>query len=382
MVSKLYEATKLIISVALIIQFQTLLKGVVLRGDMEPPTETQNNFYNRVQVDALLNAGFEVQFSVDGGANWHKTQTNEDLFYRFRNSQTPNANWSLPIKLIVGPQGEKGDTGDPLLWENLTPVQKAELRVNPNLLINGNFKVWQRGKNFVNDANIVQQITADRWWLWTNHNVGDVSSIIKNNDHVIMNKTAGTGYSILYQRVDIGFLKPSTTYTFTVEAAVPVGKNISLRVRNSGLKFDKQQPINGTATKAIYSVNFTTPQSLAAGGLFFEIMVWLSSNTSIKIYRTKLEKGDKFTGFTEQNYALDLLECQRYYQVLSYNVYVKQDYVRHAVTLFTPMRAIPTIALLSGDMWEGAATTKDSFAFFFPASATSKKFTCALSAEL
>ncbi|UDQ98965.1 hypothetical protein AAEX28_02480 [Lentisphaerota bacterium WC36G] len=84
--------------------------GSVL-ADSEPPEEQQSNFYNKTQVDALLNAGFAVQFSVDGVNDYHDVQTDDDCFFRFKNSQTINGEWSEAIKLLRGADGNDGLNG-------------------------------------------------------------------------------------------------------------------------------------------------------------------------------------------------------------------------------------------------------------------------------
>ncbi|UDQ96809.1 hypothetical protein AAEX28_07060 [Lentisphaerota bacterium WC36G] len=75
------------------------------------PTSVDDGNYNAAQVDALLNAGFAVQFSVDGVNDYHDVQTDDDCFFRFKNSQTINGEWSEAIKLLRGADGNDGLNG-------------------------------------------------------------------------------------------------------------------------------------------------------------------------------------------------------------------------------------------------------------------------------
>lgn len=88
--------------------------GVRNRVDMggAEPTALVENFYTVSQVNALLSAAYDVEFSADG-VSWHSPQVPEtDKHFRFRNSQVEGAEWSTGIQLPEGAKGAKGDKGD------------------------------------------------------------------------------------------------------------------------------------------------------------------------------------------------------------------------------------------------------------------------------
>lgn len=78
------------------------------------PESADPEYYTSAQIRALLNAGYEMEFSADG-ESWHTEQADGDLYYHYRNRQIGGA-WSDKImtpKGEKGDKGDKGDTGDP-----------------------------------------------------------------------------------------------------------------------------------------------------------------------------------------------------------------------------------------------------------------------------
>lgn len=67
------------------------------------PGDPVSNYYVKTEVDALLRAGRDLQYSVDGSTLWHDTQATEDRYWRER---YPDGEWSAAIAMVVGPAGE------------------------------------------------------------------------------------------------------------------------------------------------------------------------------------------------------------------------------------------------------------------------------------
>lgn len=75
------------------------------------PSEEQTENLVAPTVAAMLAYGFALQFSVDGETDWHSTQdATADQFYRFR-SKSGSGDWSDPILIPKGVDGEDGDDG-------------------------------------------------------------------------------------------------------------------------------------------------------------------------------------------------------------------------------------------------------------------------------
>jgi hypothetical protein len=67
------------------------------------PAANNPEYLNAAQVNALLKAGYELQFSIDGSTLWHDTQATEDLYWRYR---YPGGVWSDGIAMVIGPKGD------------------------------------------------------------------------------------------------------------------------------------------------------------------------------------------------------------------------------------------------------------------------------------
>lgn len=62
---------------------------------------TGMNVYMKAETDALLRAGRDLQFSVDGSTSWHDTQVPADLYWRER---YPEGEWSVAIAMPLAPE--------------------------------------------------------------------------------------------------------------------------------------------------------------------------------------------------------------------------------------------------------------------------------------
>jgi hypothetical protein len=67
------------------------------------PATADPEYYDSQQIDALLKAGYELQFSIDSSTLWHDTQAAEDLYWRYR---YPGGVWSDGIAMVIGPKGD------------------------------------------------------------------------------------------------------------------------------------------------------------------------------------------------------------------------------------------------------------------------------------
>jgi hypothetical protein len=179
---------------------------------------------------------------------------------------------------------------------------------NPNLLINGDFQIWQRGESF---SNIENKYTADRW-------------MIKN----AKSKTP---------LVEKSVLTPNGT---------PMCQSMHIQDtadENTYLAYNFETAIKGTYTLSFWYFS-TTPIStyIHGNGSYVKLMdltassVWISAHVSFyanavdfiniihamnagECYITgiKLEVGTSVTPFSPKLYAEELALCQRYYSKLS-----------------------------------------------------------------
>lgn len=71
------------------------------------PVPIEPDYLTAAQVRALLAAGMECEFSLDG-TEWHLEQTSSDSFVRFRLRGESSGVWSDAVTLVVGPKGDPG----------------------------------------------------------------------------------------------------------------------------------------------------------------------------------------------------------------------------------------------------------------------------------
>ena len=91
-----------------IVLLQSQVNAHALVGDYEStgPVATED-YYTRTQIDAIIRAGMEIQYSVDG-ETWDAT-AQTGYYMRFRNSALGGA-WSDPIR-TRGQDGQDGQDG-------------------------------------------------------------------------------------------------------------------------------------------------------------------------------------------------------------------------------------------------------------------------------
>ena len=108
-------------------------------------------------------------------------------------------------------------TNLPYLWGKI--VGKIP---NPNLLINGDFQVWQRGSSITTASGTAY--TADRWSMWN----GSGNTTVTSTDFNLQ-WTCG-GNDNLIQIVEMPTRIVNKALTLTVSFNVPTGKSVSVHV--------------------------------------------------------------------------------------------------------------------------------------------------------
>lgn len=165
---------------------------------------------------------------------------------------------------------------------------------NPNLLINPDFKINQRGQStYISKAahTILIVYTVDRWYVYGH-------SVVVNSDKTIT--ITPSEYS-------------EGTFIQTLENNVsgPIVLNICVK------------DISGTVTVSIRDIdtNTKTLGTLKTGENVFKanngcnrVIIRCSSGASATLKWAKLEKGTVATPFIEPDRTTEMLKCQRFYQ--------------------------------------------------------------------
>ena len=200
--------------------------------------------------------------------------------------------------------------------------EDVEQLSNPNLLINGDFQVWQRGTSFSCSEGI--QYTADRWAMWTMKS----PTISKSPDGGYSLKWLGAGNDNLIQMVELSTSAISRDMTLSFLLKAPIGVIVKVRVDNSTVLngSDKTQEVGkdfsgtGEWTKFVLSIPSTIVTGSVLGVRF--LMGAAGDGQTVSLARVKLELGSKATPFYPRSYGEELQLCKRYYEVSSEDVII------------------------------------------------------------
>lgn len=171
---------------------------------------------------------------------------------------------------------------------------------NPNLLINGDFRVNQRGASAYGGGNETLNYGPDRWGI-SDGDGGSAKFLM--SAHTLFT-TNGSGWASISYMFDKDFIQSllNKHVTFTVS-------------------------VNGHIESKSFIVTTSTTQSFSNGDLLCvfrisdintgKIELRTSSSNGSDIDWVKLEIGSVFTGYSPRPYAEELQMCQYYYQHLS-----------------------------------------------------------------
>ncbi len=241
---------------------------------------------------------------------------------------------------------------------------------NPNLLINGDFRINQRGLNSY-PCEGDGTFTVDRMI-----SLGNGSSIVKPSENgitIIANeaKYAGIGQIISMTELDLR----GQTLTFTVKTNN--GTNIKDYTRSDNTssreyyhdcmirayyKDDKNMNIDRFClgigridTNGVYSITFKVPDNATQLIVYTHIGPCLNKSDFLEIEWMKLEYGDVSTPFVAKSRDVELRDCKRYYQRL--NDKIQPDIISKNWAFFTykfdePMRIAPTVNVMENVLFQ------------------------------
>ncbi len=255
----------------------------------------------------------------------------------------PDGNMDIIDTELKKAQNHRESTGNPH-GTNAADVGAS----NPNLLINGDFTVWQRGTSFTGATFVY---TADRF-IGTNLNAAvNVSKLNANGGFKI---SGATSWAFFTQWVeDFSYL---------------LGKEVTLSTKikqgTIGFQIDSSDIIgkvsNPTDTSLIVQSKITLPSSATKFGVCFGTTD--AVNPTVEIEWIKLEIGSVPTSFSPRLYSEELSDCRRYFQRLNTNVvgypYIGTvvGYGTQSASLIIPLPVrmrIPPTPTLKGVIWCG-----------------------------
>lgn len=219
---------------------------------------------------------------------------------------------------------------------------------NPNLLINGDFRVNQRGLTIYKSQTNANIYSLDHWQIGTNAigvTVATKSGEATNyGGGIILSCTSDvpSSYNILRQHIEDYEIFQGKTLTLSCYVSNLSG---SLNLRIFGTNLIKSQALQS----GLNIMSVTIPSDITR--LYIAISC-LGVESSATIEWVKLEMGSTATPYSPRPYAEELALCQRYYLKYSpsnkYSLvalgYVYESMIIiYGVTLPVVMRTVPTI---------------------------------------
>lgn len=201
---------------------------------------------------------------------------------------------------------------------------------NPNLLINPDFKINQRGNSTYSSTNSKKIYTVDRWNIY-NANLNASTKVLTNP-----NSSSGQ----FKQTLELPLIG---TYTVTIKAS-RVSGNVHFFINENGTNIIDKSIVSGLNT-----VTFTSTKGVS------EVGVLISSGASLQIDYVKLEEGAVATAYTAPSAIEEYPKCQRYFQYIPKLYCVPLVYTRDLISvsekffqatsgnLPTEMRTTPTL---------------------------------------
>lgn len=201
----------------------------------------------------------------------------------------------------------------------------AERFSNPNLLLNSNFRVDQRGHGTYSNNTTKPTYTLDRWMSIN-------AKVVYNIDGTVtITSLATTNTSAWFKQILAHAVDAMCTLSCYITA---VTGNAYLYNQANGEKI----------VKGLNTVFISSPSLKGAS-------IELKQGASITIKWIKLEKGSKATTYVAPNYAEELQKCMMYYNKLQTSLngyFTTQTYVSSDTLL--NMRTRPTIKGV-GSFW-------------------------------
>lgn len=229
---------------------------------------------------------------------------------------------------------------------SLNPNDKIEFKgSNPNLLINGDFRVNQRGQENYSEMN---KYTVDRWKKLSGN-----SDIISQNANGGLDISVGvdaTSYNFVTQYIEDDFSQyVGNNFTLSSKSTVTGSGKYCVRVN---FYSDEYQTSIGNAVSATFdnnatslkSITFIIPEGTKKIGVVYRYNSKINGDL-IHVLYMKLERGNIATPFSPRPYAEDLALCQRYGKLLSGNSTPSTDKLDYGI----PMYANPTITTITID---------------------------------
>lgn len=199
---------------------------------------------------------------------------------------------------------------------------------NPNLLINPDFRVNQRGQ-----AEYTSGYTVDRWYSPGKCSAAPISGGVKLTSTV----TASSTTHAFWQ--DFEFPLPPGKYTLSLKAADVTGV-WAARIRTVTAAGDYVDSYYTLALReGVNKVSVDLPDGEYISAVSIGFNKGTEAGNSLKLAWAKLESGSLATPFVPPDPATELAKCQRYYQMRTTNDIDPLD-LRPSMRTITDIKAV------------------------------------------
>lgn len=270
-----------------------------------------------------------------------------------------------------------GDTVPPGYKETTPPFS------NPNLLINGDFQVWQRGTSLTKPNAIHNEYLADRWMILTSANIQNLVVSKSNLGGIRFQNNGDNGYFCIIQHVELDgkqtFMNNAKKITLSFEIDSNMSFNTQCTVTpNRDIEYEVKQGKH----KYEFEFDFILDEIMISIGYFnvypFNSNIMIPNGADFTVKWVKLEVGSIATPLVPRPYAEELMLCKRYgrYIYVDYTINAASNSFSNMMSVPIDMRIAPTLTLsvggtmsnLTGERITYSAFT-DHILFSFTASA-------------
>lgn len=180
---------------------------------------------------------------------------------------------------------------------------------NPNLLINGDFKIWQRGEYFTYDGRNSNIYTCDRWAMGS---LGQME-VIKDDNGVKLKVISLAEWHNFQQHIlyDKNIAGKCVTFSIFIHSGAENIRNMLIAISDKNRRYSS---IIGSSnlTNGMNYVTVKLPDKYDMIIPCIQLKEEVGAECVIKW--AKLEVGTKPTPFVPRSEAEELADCQRYYE--------------------------------------------------------------------
>ena len=314
------------------IEYRTNQREFLLNGNIPVVGEIPNTYPIRIAFGETV---YNLYSFMKGGSS-------PLTFGDIASSTTYNTSTGYDFDIRVMFIQTSDISGFVLSPATITPNQITKFISNPNLLINGDFRVNQRGQTLY-EMTFGRVYTVDRWGIWSNNCTFNAETKTLTNlvtsGNAIMSQYIEDSEALFGKTLTLSVNLNDTIHTVTGTIA-----NSYDNATSDTVIFIKEIKDMGVLVSYIRAVWDYSRQQIR-----IDIGCTPTGN-NVTIKYVKLEIGSVATEFSPRPYADELAMCQRYYQKLrihdtQYCANVNAMYPN--INLVQTLRKVPTINVVT-----------------------------------